>query len=518
MKQASTYFPDTSRQRSLGEERLPLALFLIFLLGLLLRVYGLSHQSLWIDEIITLRQGLVPGHGLWEQFLDDYHNPLPMVVITTLARMSHAEQLLRFPGALLGSLSVLLIFFLGRRLSSARVGLLAALLLAVNPFHIFHSQELRGYAWMIFFGLATALVAVNTRDRLSWPRAILLAVLGIATALCNLEGLFWMGSLALACTAAGKVHRHDLRAWGVAFGLMVLVTSPWWTGISRTHHEERLLPGQETGIPMRGQTTLGKWAIPYAGFVLAMGNTMGPTPLEIHAESEETIEAKPRLERRHWPAVAGVAGIVLVLGVSGIVALRSRTWLLLLWVALPVLVAVWLAARNVKPLNPRYCIAALPALMLLLAAGIDALPRKTAFMVLIAWLAFSAVADYRYHFVPQYQREDVRGAVRLVEEREGPKDFILAPTVYRVFQWYYRGSNPVEPYWWSKVDHSLADVTRRLDQLDPARKYAWYVRCRPWHDDPNGWLLASFEENWRSRALFRLPGVEVYLFERKETP
>jgi hypothetical protein len=269
---------------------------------------------------------------------------------------------------------------------------------------------------------------------------------------------------------------------------------------------------------MRGQTTLGKWAIPYTGFVLAMGNTLGPTPLEIHAESEDTLEGKPRLERRHWPAAAGVAGLVLVLGVSGIVALRSRSWLLLLWVALPVLVAVWLAARNVKPLNPRYCIAALPALMLLFAAGIDALPRRTAFMVLIAWLAFSAVADYRYHFVPRYQREDVRGAARLVEEREGPGDFVLAPTVYSVFQWYYRGNNPVETYWWSNVDHSLADVTRRLDQMEPGRRFVWYVRCRPWHDDPHGWLLASFEENWYSRALFRLPGVEVYLFERKEAP
>jgi hypothetical protein len=368
---------------------------------------------------------------------------------------------------------------------------------------------------MIFFGLATTLVAVNVRRRLSWPRALLLALLGIATTLCNLEGLFWMGSLALACLAAGLVRRRDLKTWGVAFGLIVLVTSPWWTGTLHTHHEERLLPGEQTGVPMRGSTTLGKWAIPYTGFVLAMGNTLGPTPLELHAESESTIEGKLGLARRHWPAVAGVAGLVLVLGLSGILALRSRAGLLLLWVIVPVAIAIWLAARNVKPLNPRYCIAALPALMLLFAAGLDALPRKTALMVLIAWLAFCGVADYRYHFMPEYQREDVRGAARLVEEREGPDDFIIAPTVFGVFQWYYRGRNPVESYWWSKVDTSLADVTRRLDLLDPGRKFAWYVRCRPWHDDPNGWLLGAFEENWRYRALFQLPGVEVYLFERR---
>ena len=94
-------FPDAPPRPSLSEERLPMALFLIFLLGLLLRLFGLSHQSLWIDEMITLRQGLVPGHGLWEQFLDDYHNPLPMVVITRLAHLSHSEMLLRFPGAVL---------------------------------------------------------------------------------------------------------------------------------------------------------------------------------------------------------------------------------------------------------------------------------------------------------------------------------------------------------------------------------------------------------------------------------
>ncbi len=501
-----------------SEERVIFSVVLLTLLALLLRLFHLGHQNFWIDEMITLQQGLAPGHGLWEQFIDDYHNPLVTVVVTWLTHLGRSEALLRLPGAILGGLSIPLIYLLGRELAGVRTGLLAALLLAVHPFHIFHSQELRGYGWMVFFGLAAAVVAIGARKHLSVGRAVALTALGVATSLSSLEGLFWMGGLALACWVAGWMRRGERLRWLVVFALMVVVMTPWWAGTLTTHHAERLLPGEETGEPMRGSTTMSPWAVPYAVFVLSVGNTVGPRPLEIREIAESSQDQGPTLPRRHWPAVAGVGSLALVLMVAGIKSLGRRTWVLLAWVAVPLVVALVLAARNIKPFNPRYVIAVLPAYLLILAAGIDALPRRAGLYLLIGWLAFTGLGVYRYHFVPRYGREDVRGAVRLIESRESGQDFILVPTVYDVFQWYYRGHDPVYPYWWSHSDSSLEKVEERLAAMEPTRRFIWYVRCRPWHDDPNGWLLAALKEQAVSRALFELPGVEVFLFERGTAP
>jgi hypothetical protein len=264
---------------------------------------------------------------------------------------------------------------------------------------------------------------------------------------------------------------------------------------------------------MRGATTFNAWALPYAGYVLAAGNTLDPTPRELSLRAAEGAKGRELIPRRDWPGIAGVGGLTLVLLVVGIRALGRKSLWLLLWVILPVLFAVLLAWRNVKPFNPRYVIVVLPALLLVIAAALDALPRGASVALLIAWLSFQLLADYRYHFVPEYGRDDVRGAAKVVRSREGPHDFVLAPTVYPVFRWYYGGRNPVEPYWSDQV-RSPEDAEALLRELHPERRFIWFVRCRPWHDDPHGWLLGALSRGASQKALFQLPGVELYLFDR----
>lgn len=506
-------FPEEPRYTEMNEHALPLGIVLVTLLALVLRLYGLANQSLWIDELITLEQGRAVGYPLWRQFLDDYHNPLPMVVISSLSRLGGGEALLRLPGALLGALSVPLLFSLGRRFFGARVGLLAAFLLAVNPFHLYHSQELRGYAWMLFFGLAASLVATEDRRSFNWSQALALLLLGVATTWSNLQGLFWMGSLGLACLLAGFVHRHDLHRWGLAFGGILLITSPWWMGTFATHEHERLVPGETVGVPMRGETTFNAWAMPYAGFVLVAGNTLGPTPRELSAAAASGSSGMELVAREHWGVIVGVFGLALVLLVAGIRALGRRSLFLLLWVLLPVLFAVLLAWRNVKPFNPRYVIAVLPAFLMMMAAGLDALPRRASLALLVAWLSFQGLGLYRYHFMPEYGREDVRQAVQVVVSREGREDFVLVPTVELVFRWYYSGHNPVQGYWGDQMT-SPQLVRDQLAQMHPDRRYVWYLRCRPWHDDPQNWLMDALYEAGEEKAHFQLPGVELYLFDR----
>jgi hypothetical protein len=310
------------------------------------------------------------------------------------------------------------------------------------------------------------------------------------------------------------VRREDLGRFVATFAAIAALTTPWWTASFRVHESDRLLPGADTGIPLRGSTTFSPWALPYAGFVLAVGPTLGPTPRELHEAANREPDRAVGLDGAHAPAAAAVALLCGIMAGGGLAALRRRSIGLLLWAAVPVALALLLAARNIKPFNARYVIAALPTLLLLMAAGLQRMPRRAAFLLLFAWLMVSGVALGRYYFVPRYAKEDVRAAAQLVESREGHDDLVLAPTVGQVFLHYYAGACPVRIYLperWpeqSSIDEVAADRAHE-------KRFLWYVRSRAWVDDPTGKLLSTLESRFQRVGRFELPGVEVLLYDRQ---
>lgn len=500
--------------RAMPEEAVPLGLLLITLLALLLRLFRIGASSLWVDELITIWQGTVLGESLWRQFLDDLQSPLPMVITTFVSRFSQSEAWLRLPSALAGAATPALLFAAGRHVIGRRGALFAALILAVHPMHIYHSQEVRGYTFLLFFGLAAAALALGARGRPGNGRIALIGLTGAAAVLSNLQGLFWMGGLALGLVAAGRIRRGSLLRWACAFGAILLLTSPWWSASMQVHEVDRLVPGEETGEALRGESTFSVWSIPYAGFALSVGPSLGPSTQELYTQVLREEGGAPSLPRRHLPWVTAAAIVASWLTFAGLRALRRRSVEILLWAAVPVLFALALGIRNVKPFNPRYVLAALPSLLLLFGAGLDALPRRRALVALAAWLVLAVVALDRHYFETDYMHEDVRAAARLIESREGADDVILAPTVYRVFDHYYRGDSPVHNFP-APMLGAGEQVRARLQELSPGRRYLWYVRSRPWHGDPRGVLVETLDSRYHADAIFQVPGVEVRLYDRQ---
>ena len=495
----------TPRTGLLPRDSLGLGLGLVFLLGLLLRLMDLGGQSLWIDELLTLQQGRVPGYSLWTQFLDDAQAALPMVLATMMSRISENEGWLRLPSALLGALSIPLIFEVVRRFATDRAALIAALLLAIHPMHIGHSQEVRGYSFMVFFGLAATLVVLDGGRRPAFRQQAMLVLTGLGAGLSNLQGMLWMGGLALGLAASGRLRPRDLARWAVPFALIVLLLAPWWTTMFQVHETSRLVPGVETGEDLRGATTWTVWALPWAGFVLSFGRMLGPTVTELHTGAVPTPTVI---------ATAALAAIlVLVLGVAGIRRMGHRAIEPLMW-SLPVIaVAVFLAVRNVKPFNPRYLLAALPVLLMFLAVGLDGIRAGVARVLLVAWLGLTGVSLGRYYFDAGYRHADVRSAARLVAEREGDDDLVLVPTVKMVFDFYQRGTSPTATLQPGQLGENV-DPGVLIRNMGPGRRFVWYVRARSWVHDPEGRLDSWFEDNYRRVSRTELDGVIVSLYDR----
>lgn len=488
----------------LPSDSVGLGLALVVLLGLLLRVMDLGGQSLWVDEILTLRQGHMPGFTLWTQFLDDAQAALPMVVATWMSRISENEAWLRLPSALLGALSIPLLFQVVRRFASDRAALIAALLLAVHPMHIDHSQEVRGYAWMIFFGLAATLVVLDGGARPSWRQQLMLIVCGVAAGLSNQQGLIWMGGLALGLIVSGRAGWAGLLKWAPAFALIVLVLSPWWLTVFQVHDAARLIPGAQTGVELRGETTWSVWALPWAGFMLSFGRTLGPTVVQLHTGTAPTLSVLGF-------SVAAALVVVISAG-TGIRRLGRRSLEPLAWVMPVIVIAVVLAIRNVKPFNPRYILAALPVLLLFVAVGLDGLKVSVARTLLLVWLGLTTISLGHYYFDPDHRQADVRAAARFISERSRNDDAVIAPTVFRVYEFYDRGSTPLIPLF---AEDIAADPAAALGERDPGQRYLWYLEARPWGHDPEGKLRAWLDSSFRVVSRTAFGGVTLSLYDRE---
>lgn len=119
------------------------------LVAAVLRFWDLGTWSIWVDEAHTWRDATLPMGGEMGFFATDRGNyPLGFLLVRWLLAVGvidGSEFGLRAPFAVLGTASVLLLGFTGRQLVGPRAAVLAAWLCAVHPWHLFWSQNARGY-------------------------------------------------------------------------------------------------------------------------------------------------------------------------------------------------------------------------------------------------------------------------------------------------------------------------------------------------------------------------------------
>ena len=131
---------------------------LVTLLAMALHLYRLDSQSLWSDELGTLT-----GAGWGGSWLDAVLRPLTIptiakppfwsVVTHLFLQLGERDFFLRLPAALFATLTVPLLYTLGRALFDRHVGLLGAFLLAIAPLQIRYAQQARMYAMWSFWGV-----------------------------------------------------------------------------------------------------------------------------------------------------------------------------------------------------------------------------------------------------------------------------------------------------------------------------------------------------------------------------
>ncbi len=152
--------------------------------------------------------------------------------------------------AALGVLAVALTYALGRRVGGGRVGLLAALFMAANPWLVFYDRKLWAHLQVVFsvglLLLAWAVVARRRRRAAFWFPA-LAALQGLTHILAVVQGLSW---LAAAAIAPRRWFRRE-TGWGlaVAAGLVSpYLWALWQRWQARSTSIASLVPAQPDAL------------------------------------------------------------------------------------------------------------------------------------------------------------------------------------------------------------------------------------------------------------------------------
>ncbi len=427
-----------------------------------LRLYGLTAQSLWRDEVDALRFAQLPLSDYLSIFSQPGQNgPLYFLLLRGwIALAGTGEFSLRYFSLLPGVVAIALTLTLGRRLFTAPIGLIAAALVAASPYLVWYSQEAKMYA--LITALALLSLYALQRATAGQPRWWVVVVAATSLAMYShiLAALLIPLQLALL-TVWRPMGRHGYAQAAAAFAALILPYVP----LLRWQLPMALTPA-ETGYPF--------FPLPEMLLILLNGYSAGLVP---------------------WvsEAVLALFGLLLLSGAGDqIVKRRPDVAALLLWLFLPVVVVF--AISLVRPLfTDRYLIWIAPAFYLLVALGIAAWARQARWLG-PALLGLLLVLDLQaIHIqVTTPFKSDFRSAAAYVAARIQPGDLVIfqIPYVRYTFDYYYHGPTYT---WadglWTNAGLSEAEADAAMRGLTQGYRAVW--------------LVESESEMWDQRELVR---------------
>lgn len=204
----------------------------VLLLATLAFGFGLRFNqldvSLWGDEIQTYERSVDPvGYMLTH---DQY--PLYHLVAHGMLHLGDNEIILRLPSLIAGMATIIVLFLVVRTLYNSTAGLVAAFLLAASPYHVYHSQYARYYAFMMLFGLLAMFFLHLALTRHKWRYWWLYSLCGAAGGLSQLVFLppfIAMGigaGLWILCSKASRREGRIVRSMAILFAFASLALLP----------------------------------------------------------------------------------------------------------------------------------------------------------------------------------------------------------------------------------------------------------------------------------------------------
>jgi mannosyltransferase len=418
-------------------------------IGAGIRFLHLGQQSLWVDEAFSIKYARIFGPVVPSQILEDLHGPFHALLLHFWTRFfGTGETALRSMEAVVGVAAIPALYWALRPLGRRGPALLAVALLALSPFHLWYSQEVRGYALFILLAIVSTGLFLRL-DRSSGRRWVLYTLCNLLAFLSNLAHLFTLAAQGWARLLRRAGPRPLWRGLLLSWAITLLLLSPWIVRFWERRVVESgalELGSPPATAPMRGETTAPLLGIPYAYFVYSVGYSLGPSLRALHGRISFDL-FRPQLPILLLTAIA--FSVTCLWGVLRLARLgpAGQLWIWLLVV--PVLLTYGIALRNLKVFNPRYAAAAFPAYLVAVSEGVLA-PRRRGLRWLLGAAVFvpTGVSLAQYNLVSDYWKDDARSAAAFLRAEARPGDAVFVIGTDEILQYYY----------WRGIRHGIDGV------------------------------------------------------------
>ncbi len=474
-------------------------LIVIIAIAAIVRLYGLDRQSLWYDEAVE-------ETSFERQFLNDDPDE-PKIKLLTPPLNSFFVFLMKsiYPGSdfairiapfTFGLISIPLLFLLGRKMFNEKVGLIAAFLLAISPFHIWYSQDARMYSLQWMLALISLIYFLRVLDRPTIGNYAVFVISTAAGLYTHQLAFFLLVIYGLFLVFNFKKYRRHLYKFIFAFISIILLLSPW------VIYSADVLMAGKAGVPKE----MNIMVIFYTFFTYCAGFSIGPSLRELHFDSSLSV-IKP-----YFPVMVPLMILYTALFATGLWSVRKdrpkERLMLLLVFTVPIAGLVIL--NKVMPniaYNVRYTGTALFGFLLILAKGIEHLRNTGAkhsgitftASALIVITAFSTYSYSNYQFNTKYHKDDIRGAATYINNQLKPEDLAMCIGHADIMNRYADrflcfGINIQSTYNKAQLDDIMPEIIK-------GKKRFWLVLIREWvpvykniGDDMRDWLDVHYKE------------------------
>lgn len=459
------------------------AISYILILGLILRLITIN-QSFWLDEATS---GMVVRNYSVGEIMGvfaraDFHPPLYYLILKAWSgAVGTGEVGLRLLSVMAGLVTIYVVYLIGKEMGDRSLGILAALLMAVAPLHVYYSQEARMYAlaamWVtiaVYFFIKVCGKSVKQGEWIGFSASLALGLLTDYTVALVLP-VFWVAAWRT------QKKRKWRRKFVLAHGLLLAAAVVWWPVL-----REQLVNGLSV------KETAGQW-----------WRVLGKTSVK----NILLIAVKMMIGRIGFESKWLYGLVVLAAGGGYSLILRgaAKRWkkyrLWWWWLIIPVITGIGIGFF-VSILAYFRFLFILPAFCVLVAAGLMEVKEKYFLPVVAIVLLINFGALATYYKNPRFQREDWRGVVETVaREAEGKRARVVFANEGQMEGYRYYSPN-VE----AKGPGGLEEG---LDQVWLMR-YVWDIF------DPGDSVRKRVEEiGYEKKAEYNFNGVVVWKYENR---
>jgi mannosyltransferase len=208
----------------------PTWLWLLLIMGLAagLRLVSLGRDSLWFDEAISHLASELPLARILDNTVQSSHPPLYYLMLHYWRQIvPETDAAMRLLSLVWNLLLIPIVYVLTRSLSGhPRLAIMAAALVAISPFHVLYSHELRMYTQLMCLVTAGTWAYWKARKAHGWRYWFLLGILFLAAVYTHLFALLAMAAIGLHAMIYRLNRRAFYRTCLVLF-IVGLLLFPW---------------------------------------------------------------------------------------------------------------------------------------------------------------------------------------------------------------------------------------------------------------------------------------------------